>query len=378
MNTLRSRRCLACLATLLVACSDPIEDAAEPLEPGPSTPDTQTGSDTRDGDGASDTAPGPGAGGSTADAGGSPVPSQGLDPPTDPSGGPELTDQGDGTASDATTGLMWAQCSEGQAGGDGCEGEPTEMTFEDATAACDALVLGGFDDWRLPDRHELFSLIDPSAGIPNIGPELPNNGSSHYWTASPVMPDGGTEGSYVWALALTNGPRLVWGRHGEMAPDADQHAVRCVRLGPLARPMLEVTIPEPVRVVLDHESGLMWQGCRMDPTDEDTCDGEPLEALRFADAASHCGELVLADFDDWRLPTAYEAERLVDETWTRPFIDRDAFPLTLNGTHEIWTATPISDALGNHVLVVSFQEGTVKSGYKEEEADTMCVRSHAP
>ena len=65
----------------------------------------------------------------------------------------DLTDDGDGTVSDAATGLMWEQADSGDAAG---------MDWESALAWCADADTGGYDDWRLPDAKELHSIVDYS------------------------------------------------------------------------------------------------------------------------------------------------------------------------------------------------------------------------
>jgi hypothetical protein len=57
---------------------------------------------------------------------------------------------GAGTVTDNLTGLMWAKDADAI--------RPED--WEDALAYCNALILGGHDDWRLPNVKELLSLID--------------------------------------------------------------------------------------------------------------------------------------------------------------------------------------------------------------------------
>lgn len=59
-----------------------------------------------------------------------------------------FTDNGDGTITDHTTGLMWKKDESG------------ELNFKDALAYCRDLRLGGYDDWRLPNIREIATLID--------------------------------------------------------------------------------------------------------------------------------------------------------------------------------------------------------------------------
>jgi hypothetical protein len=64
----------------------------------------------------------------------------------------DLTDNGDGTLTDAATGLMWAQNDSGSG-----------MSWEDALAfvqAQNAADYLGYSDWRLPNAKELQSIVD--------------------------------------------------------------------------------------------------------------------------------------------------------------------------------------------------------------------------
>jgi len=60
----------------------------------------------------------------------------------------ELIDNGDGTASDDATGLMWQLVPDDNA-----------MTWNDAVAHCEALTLADRDDWRLPTLDEMRSIV---------------------------------------------------------------------------------------------------------------------------------------------------------------------------------------------------------------------------
>ena len=73
-----------------------------------------------------------------------------------------LTDNGNGTVTDHSTGLMWQQ------------GEPGSMTRAAALNYCENLsfpLTNGFTDWRLPNIKELVSLVDYSvANYTNLIP----------------------------------------------------------------------------------------------------------------------------------------------------------------------------------------------------------------
>jgi len=70
----------------------------------------------------------------------------------------DFVDNGDGTVSDRSTGLMWMKADSG-AFGVGPFGNGT-LNWEEALDWAENLVLAGYDDWRLPDAKELQSIVD--------------------------------------------------------------------------------------------------------------------------------------------------------------------------------------------------------------------------
>jgi len=83
-------------------------------------------------------------------------------------------DNGDGTVTDTSTGLMWQQA-----------GPSNVKTWEQALAYCEGLNLGGYKDWRLPSKRALRSLVDFSRANPSINTTyFPDTVSSFYWTST--------------------------------------------------------------------------------------------------------------------------------------------------------------------------------------------------
>lgn len=60
-----------------------------------------------------------------------------------------FVDNGDGTVTDTTTNLMWAQYD--------CMGN---ISWHDATAYCNGILLSRYRDWRMPTINELATLYD--------------------------------------------------------------------------------------------------------------------------------------------------------------------------------------------------------------------------
>jgi hypothetical protein len=84
-----------------------------------------------------------------------------------------FVNKGDGTVSDPDTGLMWQQ------DGSALENWAGAVSYiEDLNAE----VYLGYDDWRLPTRNELQSLLD--YGYDNPATVFPNTGSVGYWSST--------------------------------------------------------------------------------------------------------------------------------------------------------------------------------------------------
>ena len=129
---------------------------------------------------------------------------------------PRFTDHGDGSVTDNLTGLMWlkdANCintnySDFDGNDETVDGK---VPWQDAlnfvqgiNAATYSNCSGGHNDWRLPNRKELLSLIDYSAHDPALlsGHPFINVQSPRYVSSSAWTPDT----AYVWYVYMYNGP----------------------------------------------------------------------------------------------------------------------------------------------------------------------------
>ena len=98
---------------------------------------------------------------------------------------------GDGTVTDTSTGLMWQHT-----------GYDITMTWAEALTYCEDLFLGGEYDWRMPNIKELRNLVDQSRYNPAINTmDFADTVPSFYWSST--TPYHGTD--YAWGVYFSFG-----------------------------------------------------------------------------------------------------------------------------------------------------------------------------
>ncbi|MDP4028452.1 MAG: DUF1566 domain-containing protein [Gallionella sp.] len=103
-------------------------------------------------------------------------------------------DNNDGTVTDTVTGLMWDKCSWGQSNNVTCAGGAASThTWTQAlgvAVSANSASYKGHNDWRLPNRNELESLVKIDVSDPAIdATAFPNTVSDWYWTSTNYAPD---------------------------------------------------------------------------------------------------------------------------------------------------------------------------------------------
>jgi len=109
---------------------------------------------------------------------------------------------------DNETGLQWQ------------DNESVSMTWQEGINYCEALTLGSYDDWRLPNRNELDSIVDDTKYNPSTSPVFQSFESNGYWSSTTYA----SISYYAWVVNFRNGRQY----------DSNKSLsfyVRCVRAG---------------------------------------------------------------------------------------------------------------------------------------------------
>ena len=252
---------------------------------------------------------------------------------------------------DEVTRLVWQrELNEGP-------GEAGGFTWQQAVDHCSALEQGDYDDFRLPTRLELVSIVDPTTKDPAINSfAFPDTAPSPYWTASSVASD--AEQAYRLDFHL--------GDTSSSSKDAEL-SVRCVRdhqQPPLPPP------DERFRVeggtVLDRMTGLRWERTPTFVASQPTA-----ELSSFARAVSYCGALVINGNASFRVPSVNELQTLVDETNPELTIDPDVFPGAV--ADDYWSTSLRSEDAAS-AWFVRFSDGFSGTSSLTKPKFVRCVR----
>jgi len=108
----------------------------------------------------------------------------------EPYGENMVVDNENGTISDIATGMMWQQADSGEG-----------MDWPSALGYCEALELGGYDDWRLPNAKELQSIVDYGRSPDGTGSAAING----LFEATAIVNELGlTDYAYYWSSTTHN------------------------------------------------------------------------------------------------------------------------------------------------------------------------------
>jgi len=249
-------------------------------------------------------------------------------------------DNGEGTITDITTGLMWGKIAS------------EKMLWSDIAGYVKDCNTGGYTDWRLPSIKELVSVAvfngDVRKAVPYINTdyfdfEYPVDKK---YFRKPMAEDANgnrmIDAQYIssneYIGTIMRGEEGVFGFNF-----ADGH-IKCYPKyrGRRGAPKFYVRLVRGNKdygknkfvdngdgTISDLAAGLMWQKAD---------DGI---ARNWEDALSYAENLELAGYDDWYLPDVKELQSIVDYTRNEPALSPVMFTMDKNGW--FWTSTTYLD-----------------------------------
>ncbi|GAF01598.1 hypothetical protein JCM21142_210 [Saccharicrinis fermentans DSM 9555 = JCM 21142] len=246
-------------------------------------------------------------------------------------------DNGDSTITDNNTGLMWEEIP-----------IPSSLTYDEAVAYCENLVLAGYDDWRMPSLKELFSISDFGRGWPYLDTTYFKlatgivDKSEQFWSSNRYV-GVTTEGQDNAAFGVNHvtghikaypaasvmegdeGGPIGGGPQGDSgdAPgdEGDDVVVGTPPPGGVEGQVMDSPLAKHVRAVRgdvygendfkdngdgtisDDGTGLMWS------------QNDSGEGLNWEDALAYAENAELGGYTDWRLPNVKELQGIVDYSY---------------------------------------------------------------
>ena len=231
-----------------------------------------------------------------------------------------------------------------------------KKTWDETEGYCSNLSLGGFDDWRVPSKDELSTLVDYSKSNPTIDSSFVNIKSYYYWSSTTYA----NFTDRAWNVDFSNGNTYYYGKTLGLS-------VRCVRGGQFGTfdtlsSLKKVGFSRDAtkEIVHDSKSGLMWQDNVEVKTVTKTWD----------ESQGYCSNLTLGGFDDWSVPSIHELKTLTDFSKFNPAINEIFVNITSN---RYWSSTTYANDT-DAAWVVYFYSGHTNNNYKTYSHYVRCVR----
>lgn len=251
---------------------------------------------------------------------------------------------GNGTVTDTVTSLMWQQTDGG------------EMTIESAQLYCDTLTLGSYTDWRLPNCHELFNILNHDRANPAIDTNYFTKTLAEYWWSSERQAN---DSNKVWVTNKGGGIGNHLKTETMSAGGQKRFHVRAVRDVTSPALLLNHFMDNGNGTTTDLLTDLTWQ--QIPYSDSITWE----QALTLADT------LTFAGYSDWRLPNIKELQSINDESLINPSINQTFF----NGVNvnHYWSSTSLPNQT-TKAWYLDTQFGITTYQFKTIKLYTLCVR----
>lgn len=213
---------------------------------------------------------------------------------------------------------------------DSADNKNAAYTFDEAESYCQNLDYAGHSDWRVPNRHEMYEIVNYANAYsdkPTIDDIFQNSAKINYRTSENVIGHSGN--------ILTNQAFVISFRDGASYPlDRDaSYGVRCVRGATLT--YTETVSKDADDIYRDPKTGFWW--------------ASPAGPESMMAAKQRCEALVMGGYDDWRLPNISEIHTIMPTVVPGSNHPYGAEPLLQDGGHQLWSSTPKDGTMGRYL-----------------------------
>ncbi|MFM2358330.1 MAG: hypothetical protein RLY16_323 [Bacteroidota bacterium] len=249
-----------------------------------------------------------------------------------------------GIVIDTVTGLMWQRTDGG------------EMTYENAVKYCDTLTLGGFTDWRLPNAHEGFSILNMQYSNPAIDTTVFTRTTADYWWTSNKQANDTTK---IWATNAGGGVGNKPKNETISAGGSFRYHTRAVRDYDNLSSIEARFVNNLDGTTTDNFTGLTWQKIHSN------------DSLTWENALLYADTLSLANYTDWRMPNIKELQSINDELRIGPSIDTNYIRAINNKKY--WSSTTLPNHT-NEAWYLNARFGITSYDLKTAKDYVICVR----
>ncbi len=236
---------------------------------------------------------------------------------------------------DNITGLIWQ------------DNESLSKDWNNANEYCNNLTLGDYNDWRLPSRVELNSIVNYGRDAIAIDSKFQNISASNYWSRTTLASDS----DYLWNINFQDGYQYFNTKGYSLM-------VRCVRG---VSNIKDSILNSNNGVVSDTITKLDWQ---------DKYSDNIIKTTSWQEAISYCEDLTLNNSSDWRLPNINELTSIIDENLSNPSISTI---FNIKNSSEYWSASTNSKIDGWYV---DFLDGHQYMATKMSRLSVRCVKDN--